>query len=88
MQQPYNFKVPTNYKVYRNTEKAETITGPEVIQLNDLYGMATFKLFMENVVIPNLQQMNRFNGVNEGSTTNSFIMSLEYGVAQNKKTHK
>lgn len=88
MQQPYNFKVPTNYKVYRNTEKAETITGPEVIQLSDLYGMATFKLFMENVVIPNLQQMNRFNGVNEGSTTNSFIMSLEYGVAQNKKTHK
>lgn len=80
-EQNITFKVPTNIGVYHNIKEATINSSPETVRLNDLYGMATFKRYMERVIIPRLQQM-------ESLQNNSFIMSLEYAKRQDKKTHK
>ena len=88
IQQDFTFKIPTFRGVYTDLANLKPNTAPETIKLNNLYNIATFKHFMENTVIPKLQAKDEFNGAKGKGKVNSFIMSLEYGVNQNKKTHK
>lgn len=79
--------IPTLLGFYDNIDKPETNLTRKPIKLNNLYNLATFKRYMEMHVIPTLQRLNKYNGA-DNTPINSFIMSLEYSKAFDKRTKK
>ena len=80
-QQNFQISLPVGVGRYESLREITRNTSNTILRINSLYDFASFKHLMETRIIPDLQKNTRYKD-------NSFIMSLEYGVTQNKKTHK
>ena len=85
--QNLKFNIPEGSRFYTSVNgSAENRSLSKPLDLSNLYNVATFKKWVEEVVVPNLQQNPKYNG--EQGEQNEFIMSLELAAVKNKKTGK
>ena len=85
--QNLKFNIPEGSRYYTSINSStENMDLNKPLDLSNLYNIATFKRWVEEIVIPNLQQNSKYNG--EKGNVNEFIMSLELSAIKNKKTGK
>ena len=80
--------IPQGVKYYVDDQIGTEALKPESVKLDSLYGLASFKSYMENYVIPTLKYRAKLNNKDNIYFNNSFINALSYSVVDNNEKTK